>query len=64
MKKQKPKAWWPGMYEGLTPQDINSQIGKSVNTKAEGFRSNGMSCWRLQTFALRKDGNLMKPFRG
>lgn len=43
-KRHKNPRWWPGMYEGKTPQETYSEIGTAVpKTNFQGQNSDNLT---------------------
>lgn len=41
--KKNRNKWLPGRYEGLTPEQVRSQVGTNVPKCPEGFSSEGLT---------------------
>lgn len=68
-RRKKQPAWWPGIYEGRTAEDVARAVGTAI-PDSQQMSSNvrtprSMSTFsKLQTTALRKDGKPCRPLNG
>ena len=64
---QKPKGWWPGMYEGKTPQEVQAQVGThqyESKFQGQGTTPASMRGIRDTRVAFRHGGTICRSLNG
>lgn len=65
MSRKKKRAWYPGIYEGKTPEQVAAQVGAAAPKQfLDGNTPRSMRAFNPKSGALRQDGHICKSLNG